>query len=391
MARRSERASPPPGGDGGDGDDGGEHGAHTVRVWEGVVTGVYGDDVFVELGPRMQGVISRRQFDEEPAVGAVHTFTVLGQEEGLWALARAEDGLLASWRDMERGSWVQGRVTGTNPGGLELKIGPLHAFMPKSETGLERRESPRVLVGKILPVEVIDVDRERQRVFVSRKAVLRKERASERQRQAGALRPGQRVQGRVTRIEPYGAFVRFGHGLEGLIHVSNLSYERVGHPAEVLKEGMTVEAEVLTVRRDGKRIGLGVKQLHASPWKRLLHTHPPDRIVTARVTRLAPFGAFLAIAPGVEGLLHDSASGLGPTRRLADVLRPGDEVPVRIVAIDVDAERMSLSRLHRDGALVRAEDVLELEQLASLERIDEPAATNLGRLLREAEERRRGQ
>jgi small subunit ribosomal protein S1 len=367
-----------------------EHGAHTVRVWEGVVTGVYGDDVFVELAPRMQGVISRRQFDDEPAVGAVHAFTVLGQEEGLWALARVEDGLLASWRDMEPGSWVQARVTGTNPGGLDCKVGPLHAFLPKSETGLERRESPRLLVGKTFPAEVIEIDRERQRVFVSRKAVLQKQRNSERQRQAGALKPGARIQGRVSRIEPFGAFVRFGNGLEGLIHVSNLSYERVEHPSEFVRKGMSIEAEILTVRDGGKRIGLGVKQLQDNPWKRLERTYPVDAVVLGRVTRLAAFGAFLALAKGVEGLLHDSESGLGPTRRLSDALKVGECVPVRIVELDVDAERMSLSRLHQNGASIGADDVLTSAQLESLAHADDSAATNLGRLLREAAERRDG-
>ena len=386
MTSPRERPGSAAGGDG-------EHGPDTVRIWEGVVSGVYGDDVFVELGPRMQGVISRRQFDEPPAVGDEHAFTVLGQEDGLWALARVEDGLLASWRDMELGSWVQARVTGTNPGGLELKIGPLYAFMPKSETGLDRRESPHVLVGKTLSVEVIEIDRERQRVFVSRKLLLQKQRASERQRQAGALKPGQRIQGRVSRIEPFGAFVRFGNGLEGLIHISNLSHERVEHPSELLHKGMTIDAEVLTVKHGGKRVGLGLKQLQDNPWKRLVHTHQVDQLVLGRVTRVAPFGAFLSVAKGVEGLLHDAQSGLGPTRRLADTVKVGQLVPVRIVAFDVDAERMELSRLHRGGALVDEADVLTPEERAPLaapeDAPDAGAATNLGRLLREAERRRR--
>ena len=366
-----------------------ERGSHTLRVWDGVVTGVFGDDVFVELGPRMQGVISLRRLDERPAIGDEMAFTLLGREDGLWALARVEDGMQVSWRDMERGSWVEARALGTNPGGLELKVGPLHAFMPKSETGLERRESPKILVGKTFLCEVIEIDRERQRVVVSRKAVERKRRASERLRMAGALKPGQRVQCRVTRIEPFGAFVSFGAGQEGLIHVSNLSHERVEHPGDVLKPGMTVDAEILTVRDGGKRVGLGIKQLSGNPWKRLERTHPPDRCLIAIVTRTAPFGVFCEVARGVEGLLPESESGLGPTRRLADVWKAGDEVPVRIVELDVVDERMTLSRVHRSGALIVEDDALEPELLAPLERIDDAAATNLGRLLREAQERRR--
>ena len=148
-----------------------DHGPHTVRVWQGVIVGVHGDDVFVDLGPRMQGVLSLRQFDEEPGLDEEFEFTVLGQEDGLWALARVEQGLLASWSNMEVGSWVQARVTGPDPGGLDLKIGPLHAFMPKSETGLPRGQDAKILVGKTLTCEVIEIDRERQRVFLSRKRV----------------------------------------------------------------------------------------------------------------------------------------------------------------------------------------------------------------------------
>lgn len=363
-----------------------DHGMHTLRVRRGLIVGSNGDDVFVELGPRMQGVISRGQFERDPVPGEEYDFTLRGQEDGLWALARVEDGLLDSWRDMELGSWVQARVIGKNPGGLELKVGPLHAFMPKSETGLARDEDPKVLVGTEILCDVIEIDRERQRVLLSRKRVLEKQRESEQKQQVGALKPGQIVHGRVTRIEPYGAFVRFGHGLEGLIHVSNLSAERVGHPGEVLEKGQTVEAMVLTIRRDGKRIGLGIKQMQESPWKGLERTHYVDQIVEGTVTRLADYGVFVSIVEGVEGLLHQSQSGLGGDRRLRDVLRPGQRVAVRIAELDVEGERLGLSRVHRDGSLVQAEEVLEPEQVAELERTREtaPAATNLGNLLARA-------
>ncbi|MEM7308647.1 MAG: S1 RNA-binding domain-containing protein [Planctomycetota bacterium] len=362
-----------------------DHGAHTVRVWQGTIVGVHGDDVFVDLGPRMQGVISLRHFDEPPTLGEELDFTVLGQEDGLWALARLEEGLLASWSDMEVGSWVHARVIGRNPGGLDLKIGPLHAFMPKSETGLARGQDAGVMVGKAVTCEVIEIDSERQRVFVSRKRVKRKEKESQQQREVGSLKPGQVVQGRVSRIESYGAFVRFGQGLEGLIHISNLSRERVEHPAEVLKKGESISAEVLTVRQGGKRIGLGLKQLQDNPWKRLPKTHHPDQVVVGRVTRTVDFGAFVSIAKGIEGLIHESESGLGPDRRLREVLKAGQAVAVRIVDFDVEEERMSLSRVHRGGAPVRDEDALDPERLAELGGgPDGEARTNLGALIQRA-------
>jgi small subunit ribosomal protein S1 len=362
-----------------------EHGKHTLRVQSGLIVGVNGDDVFVELGPRMQGVISVQQFDEKPALGEEHEFTLHGQEDGLWALSRVDATPLDSWTQMEVGSWVQSRVTGKNPGGLELKVGPLHAFMPKSETGLARDEDPQVLVGTEITSEVIEIDRERQRVLLSRKAVIRKQQEGEHQHQVGALKPGQVINGRVTRIEPFGAFVSFGQGLEGLIHISNLSLERVGHPDEVVTKGQSVEAKVLTIRQNGQRIGLGLKQMVESPWKGLERTHYIDQIVEGTVTRTADFGAFVSILKGVEGLLHESESGLG-SRRLRDVARKGQTLPVRIVSIDIEAERMSLSRMHRSGALIQPDEVLEASEVAELESAQEtaPVQTNLGSLLKQA-------
>jgi ribosomal protein S1 len=138
---------------------------------------------------------------------------------------------------MEVGSLVHARATRADRDGLELKIGPLHAFMPKSHTGLPRDQRADVLVGKTMTCEVIEVDRERQRVVLSRKLVAQRERDNERQRAVGSLAPGQVVHGRVTRVEPYGAFVAFGQGLEGLVHVSNLAYARVAHPRELVRVG----------------------------------------------------------------------------------------------------------------------------------------------------------
>ena len=363
-----------------------DHGTHTLRVWNGTVVGRNGDDVFVELGPRMQGFLSVKRFASPPRPGEEYEFTVLGQEDGLWALALAEEGLLASWEDMVVGSWVQARVTGKNPGGLELKVGPLHAFMPKSETGLARDQSPKILVGKTLTCEVIEIDRERQRVLVSRKRVLRRQRESETRRQTGSLKVGQVIQGRVTRLEDYGAFVRFGQGLEGLVHISNLSLDRVAHPSEVLEGGETVEAKVLTVRGEGKRIGLGIKQMSESPWKALARTAYRDQVFAGEVTRVESYGAFVRVARGVEGLVHRSQAGVAANRRLGEILRPGQELTVRLVELDAEAERLELSALHRDGSPLLPEEALTSEELGD-EAFDANEAlggTNLGVLLARA-------
>ena len=363
-----------------------DHGPHTLKVWRGTVVGAFGDDVFVELGPRMQGVISRRAFEEAPEEGDSFDFTLRGQEEGLWALARVEERPLASWDQKEAGSIVQARVTGRNDGGLELKIGPLHAFMPRSQTGLPRGTDPKVLIGKTLACEVLEVDAERQRVLVSRKVLLERERNDERQRDVHALELGQIVRGRVTRVEEYGAFVAFGVGLEGLIHVSNLSYDPVRHPSDVVHVGQPVEAKVLAVRREGRRIALGLKQMAPSPWRGLEQRVELGQILEGQVTRVAGMGVFVAIERGVEGLLHESQSGLAPGHRLADAVKPGQSLAVRVVSMDLELERLSLSLLHESGARIRPEEAAGLKELRERRLAGglRAAATNLGQLLERA-------
>jgi ribosomal protein S1 len=287
---------------------------------------------------------------------------------------------------MEAGSLVQTRVVREAHGGLEVKIGPLHAFMPRSHCGLPRGEDLGQLVGRTFTCEVLEVDRERQRALVSRKLVLQRERESERQRELGALKPGQLVQGRVARLEPYGAFVRFGRGLQGLVHVSDLAHERVEHPADLLRVGQQIEARVLAIKERGRRIALGLKQLGESPWRRLELAHHEGQLVEGRVTRVLDFGAFVAMPPGVEGLLPLSQCGLERGQPLAALLAPGRAISVRIVELDVERERMTLSLLHEGGARILPDEAANQRSFEELVREAEPRAGlgQLGRKLADA-------
>ncbi len=362
-----------------------DHGPHTLRSWSGVIVGVHGEDVFVELGPRMQGVITRKALGTEPHVGDVHRFTLRGQEDTLWVLAHEEAPLLASWREMVQGSLVHARVLRKVPGGLQLKIGPLHAFMPRSHTGFTRDRDLNPLVGRTLTCEVIEIDPERQRVIVSRRIAAKHERESRRQREAAALEVGAVVTGRVTRVEDFGAFVRFGPGLEGLIHVSNLSLERVGHPSEVVRVGESVQAKILAVRDHGKRIALGLKQMEANPWMALERESGEDEIVEGAVTRILAHGAIVSIRRGCEGYLPEGAMGLAPGARARGVLREGQRLSLRIVELDGAAERLTLSLLHRDGSRIAGEEAAWARDFAEWERAgaSRPSDTLLGQLLRE--------
>ncbi len=343
------------------------HGAHTLRILTGEIIGKSGDDVFVELGPRMQGVISVRRFENEPEIGEKYEFKLHGQEESLWALSLAETASLACWREMEAGSLVQARAIRCKPGGLELKVGPLHAFMPRSQTGLPRGERLDVLVGRNFLCEVLEVDPERQRVFLSRKLVLQRERGDEHQREVGHLKPGQVIQGRVVRIEEYGVFLRFGRGLEGLIHVSNLAHERVGHPSEMVRKGDSLSAKILTIKNQGRRISLGVKQMDGDPWSDVEKRFFADQVVEGCVTRIQEFGAFVTIARGVEGLLPRSQADVPENRSMREHLRVGERLALRIHFLEPEEQRLTLSRVHRDGSRIAAEEAIDRSELDEYE------------------------
>ncbi len=346
------------------------------KLWPGVVTGISGDDVIVELGPRMQGVCSLREFEEAPEVGANLRFAMRGREDDLWVLSIQAAKEVAAWESLELGSHVKARVSGQNQGGLELRIGKNEAFMPASQVSLDRDLDASTLMGQTLICEVIDLDRGRKRCVLSRRRVEEGERSHALQESIGKLHTNMVLKGKITRIESFGAFVDLGNGLEGLMHVSNISRKRVENPADVLAQGQEVEVKVLEIKDGGKRIGLGMKQLEPDPWDQVPSRYPADRQVTGKVTRTMDFGAFVELEPGLEGLLHVSQIGTERIRRASDALQDGEEVTVRIVSVDPGARRIALSRLDSRGAIIGSEDAVDADVIE--EALAKPDAGNLG-------------
>lgn len=355
---------------------------------EGTVVGQSGSDFIVELGPRLQGIISADEFDEPPAVGATFEFTLNGQaDDGLWNLTRREAKALAAWDELYVGANVEARVTGHNSGGLELRAGQLAAFMPASQIALHRVEDLSSCVDQTWICEVLEVDAGRKRVLLSRRNVLRREQAEAREQAMGHLNPGMVVKGKVTRVEAFGAFVDLGGGLEGLVHVSNMSRKRVENPSEFVEKGKEVEVKILDIKEGGKRIGLGMKQLEPDPWDEAAHKYRQDQIVNAKVVRMMDFGAFMEIEPGLEGLLH--ISQIDPQnrpRRTQDVLSMDQELAVRVRELDPHARRISLTRLDARGAIIGSEDAVESGLIDDVirENSGNSAATNLGNLFKKA-------
>jgi len=362
------------------------------RLYVGVVEGLSGDDVIVELGPRMQGVASLQEFDEPPQVGDRFQFMLRGREDELWILSRRDAVALATWDELEVGSQVKARVSGQNKGGLELKIGGHDAFMPASQAALERVEDLSGMIGQTLVCQVMEIDRQRRRVVLTRRAVLEQERRAALEESVGKLHAGLVLRGKVTRIESFGAFVDMGGGLEGLVHLSNLSRRRVERAGDVVQVGQEVQVQVLEIKEGGKRVGLSMKALEPDPWDDVDLRYAVDSIVQGKVTRLLEFGAFVELEPGLEGLLHVSQMSAARLRRPSEAVKPGEELSVRIQAIDPSARRLSLSRLDARGAVIGSEDAIDEGELSRV--LDSspaaPLGTNLGALFKKALEERQG-
>ena len=351
----------------------------------GTVQGVTGDDVIVELGPTMQGVIQTREFEVPPKVGDTMQFSMHGQEDGLWLLSMRGAKALAAWDQLSVGASCKAEVTGVNTGGLELKVGPLKAFMPASQVALHRIEDFTPMIGESWTCEVIEVNPEKKKVLLSRRKVLERERDELRGETMGKIVPGAKITGTVTRIEAFGAFVDIG-GVEGLVHVSNISRQRVENPNDVLTTGQQVEVMVLDLKEGGRKIGLGIKQLEPDPWDDARYKYPEGHIASGKVTKLMDFGAFVELEPGLEGLIHVSQFATHRVNNPRDVVQVGEELSVRVQSVDTSARRISLSRLDDRGAVLGSEEAADG---ATIDQVVESsggnqATTNLGNLFKKA-------
>jgi small subunit ribosomal protein S1 len=243
---------------------------------------------------------------------------------------------------------VEGKITGTNKGGLSVELGGgKRGFCPFSQIDLRRVEDPERFLGRTERFKVLELGARGRNVVLSRRAILESERADLATRTRENVAVGAAFTGHVTRLVPYGAFVDIG-GVEGLVHISQISHARVSDPAEALHEGQDVQVQILEIQNLGRgrdeRISLSIKALAQDPWPATAGTLAVGSDVTGKVARLADFGAFVELIPGVEGLVHVSELA---SRRLVhprEVISEGDEITVRILEVDLQRRRISLSR-----------------------------------------------
>jgi ribosomal protein S1 len=315
-------------------------------VKKGKVFRVHGGDVFIDLpGGRTQGVLPAAQFPEGvPPVGTEVDVHIEGFDSanGVLLLSRKGAAVEADWESLTEGMTVEARVTGTNKGGLEVDVNGIRAFMPISQIDLYRVEAPEQFLNQRLLCLVTEANPAERNLVVSRRALLEKEREENREKLWGELAEGQVREGVVRSLKDFGAFVDLG-GVDGLLHISEMSWQRVKHPSEIVQPGEKVRVVVLKIDHERRKLSLGLKQLSASPWDDVEANYPPGATVTGRVTRLMDFGAFVELEPGVEGLVH--ISELAPQRvwRTSDVVQEGQEVKVVVLNVDRANRRMSLS------------------------------------------------
>ncbi len=314
----------------------------------GRILRIHGDDVFVEFGPRSPGVCPRSQFDNPPTVGERMEFLIdrFDEKDGLLILSRPGSVRKAAWESLEVGQVVDARCTGVNKGGLDMEVADHRAFMPAGQVDLRHIADLSVFVGDKMTCEVIELDRRRSRIVLSRRGPLVTERAQLRDKLLATLEVGQELPAVITSIKPYGAFADLG-GVDGLIHISDLSYERVKDPSEVVKEGDQVQVKVLKIDREsadgGPRIGLGMKQCLADPYHATMAQLTEGDTVRGKVTRIMPYGAFVELAPGVEGLIHISQLSQERVNKVSQFVKPDEIVNVKVLDIDKSNRRIGLS------------------------------------------------
>jgi small subunit ribosomal protein S1 len=317
-------------------------------VRRGTVIAIHGDDIFVDMGGKSQGILQATQFEDEPLpkVGDLIEVTIEGYDrsEGSLTLSRKGAAVATTWARLEEGQIVEGRVTGHNKGGLELDINGIKAFMPISQIELFRVEELAPYVNQRLKCQVSEIRRDEKSIIVSRRDILKFEEEQAREKKFATIVEGQTVTGVVRTIMPYGAFVSIGDGVDGLLHIKDMSHSRLKDPKEAVKEGQKLEVMILKYDREARKISLGLKQIMGDPWADVDVKYPVDSLLTGRVTRLMEFGAFVELEPGVEGLVP--ISEMTYERRInnpGEIVKEGDIIKVRVIRLELDKKRIALS------------------------------------------------
>ncbi len=333
-------------------------------VVTGNVVRIDKDEVLIDIGYKSEGVIPanelsiRKSVDpkDEVEMGEEVDALVLTKEDqdGRLILSKKRARFEKAWRRIEAaaesGEPVDGTVIEVVKGGLIIDLG-VRGFLPASLVDIRRVPNLDEYLSQTIECRVIELNRSRNNVVLSRRAVLEEQRREDRERILDRLQPGMTVDGTISNIVDFGAFVDLD-GIDGLIHISELSWSHVNHPSEILSIGDTVNVKVLDIDRDRQRISLGLKQTQEDPWQRVVDTYNVGDELEGKVTKVVTFGAFVEILDGVEGLVHISELAQHHVENPREIIQPGDEVKVKILEIDSDRRRLSLSIKRVEGQVL---------------------------------------
>lgn len=335
---------------------------------DGLIMQIEDNGVLVSIGTKREGVIpwnDARQMGEEFVdtlrVGQPIQVYVQDPEskDGELLLSLTMVQVAKDWEEAARlyqdGSITRCKVIGFNKGGLLVQFNRIRGFVPASQVAQlhgrtaaeERQQALQRMVNQEIPLKVIEVDRERNRLVFSERSATQDWRKAQKQRLLTELQPGDVLVGRVNQLTNFGAFIDLG-GADGLAHISELSWQRVNHPREVLTNGQEVKVMVVEIDRERERIGLSLRKLQANPWDTIDDRYSLGQLVTGPVTNVTPFGAFVQVEEAVEGLIHASELDADPQSQPRDILQPGQMVTAKVISLDRQRQRMGLS-LRRVG------------------------------------------
>ncbi len=312
---------------------------------QGKVIKVHNANVFISLGGPDEGVVPLLQFDAPPVEGQAVDCLIraFNQEEGLYDLAiPGETVAVNDWDDLIEGSAVEAKIESANTGGVECLVGNVRGFIPISQLSEFRVESAADFIGQKLVCIITEVNPRRGNLVLSHRAILEREKAAKRKERLASLEVGEACDGIVRKVMDFGAFVDIG-GLDGMIHISQLSWDKIKHPSEVVKEGDKIQVRVEKIDVETGKIGLSYRSLQDNPWTDVDARFPIGTVVSGSVTRLANFGAFVRLATGIEGLIHISELSHKRVANVANILKEGEEVEVKILTVDKDNQRIGLS------------------------------------------------
>jgi small subunit ribosomal protein S1 len=347
----------------------------------GVIASISPSQILVSVGAKSEGVITGRELDQIPPgerealqVGQeIHVYVVNPEDQNgniVLSYTRAQEQM--GWERVEKmietGEGYDGSVEGYNKGGLIVGVYGLRGFIPASQISLARRnasqgETPEQrwakMIGEPISVRVIEVDRARRRLILSERAASPESRQSLKERVIEELQEGEVRTGRVTSLADFGAFVNI-NGADGLVHLSEISWDRIQHPSEVLEVGQEVQVKVINVDREKKRIGLSIRALQQDPWRERVSKFKVGQLVEGVVTRLTKFGAFARLEGDIEGLIHISEISDDRIEHPRERLKEGEVVTLRIIRIDLDQRRIGLSLRKVDSAQFADQDMKSL-------------------------------